>query len=112
NTALPNLSGALQSVGFLVFTYDGRGSGGFHPQFPKSEGKRTEQRVTREDLAAALDFIETLDEVDTNRIGAFGESVGGAAVAFQAAEDNRLKSIALWGTPTSYSDCVRRGTLK
>jgi dienelactone hydrolase len=109
---LIDLSRALRANGFIVFAYDGRGMGGYHPQLPKSEGERREQKVSQEDVEAALDFLETIEAIDPSRIGAFGQSVGGAAIAFQAAEDKRLKSLVLWGTPPSYTECVKNGIIK
>jgi dienelactone hydrolase len=109
---LLDLSRGLQSHGFVAFAYDSRGMGGEHPQLPKSEGKRNEQKVSQEDVEAALNFLETINCVDQNRIGAFGQSVGGAAIAYQSVEDKRLKSLVLWGTPPSYDECVKNGILK
>jgi dienelactone hydrolase len=103
---LLDLSRSLQHSGFAVLAYDGRGMGGEHSQLPRSEGERKEQKVSQEDVKAALDYLQTVDCIDSNRIGAFGQSVGGAAIAYQAIEDDRLKSLVLWGTPPSYTECV------
>jgi len=80
--------------------------GGVHSQIPSSEGERNEQKMSQEDVKAALDYLQTVKCVDIDRIGAFGQSVGGAAIAYQAVEDKRLKSLVLWGTPPSYSECL------
>jgi len=103
---LLDLSKGLQQNGFVVFAYDSRGMGGEHSQLPKSEGERKKQKVSQEDVEAALDYLQNVECVDNNRIGAFGQSVGGAAIAYQAVEDKRLKSLILWGTPPSYTECV------
>lgn len=46
------------------------------------------------DAIRALDYLETLSEVDTNRIGVTGRSGGGAYSWFLAAVDHRAKVIA------------------
>lgn len=108
---LLDLARSLQYSGFIVMAYDGRGMGGYHEQLPRSEGERTNHDINLEDVEAVLDFLETIECIDKNRIGAFGQSVGGAAIAFQAAKDERLKSLVLWGTPPSYTTCVNEGII-
>lgn len=103
---LLDLARVFQNNGYVVFAYDSRGMGGEHSQLPKSEGKRDEQKISQEDVKAALDYLQSVRCVDNERIGAFGQSVGGVAIAYQAIEDKRLKSLILWGTPPSYAECV------
>ena len=45
------------------------------------------------DISAAIDFLSTRPEIDTNRIGAFGLSSGGTAVLEAALVDLRLKAL-------------------
>lgn len=59
------------------------------------------------DAIRALDYLETLPEVDTNRIGVTGRSGGGAYSWFLASVDNRVKAIAPVAGITDLQDyCV------
>ncbi len=50
---------------------------------------------------AALDFVETLEGVDTARIGVIGLSQGGLVGASLAGQDARVKSLVLWSAAAS-----------
>jgi pimeloyl-ACP methyl ester carboxylesterase len=58
-----------------------------HPQWT-AVGKFTYEH------SIAIDVLETLDEVDTDRIGALGHSLGGHGTIFLAAYDDRVKAAA------------------
>ena len=49
----------------------------------------------QDDLRAALDFLSTLKEIDSQRIGLAGYSFGGVVAATVADKDNRVKQLAL-----------------
>ncbi len=68
-----------------------RGSG-------ESEGLWEDTTFTGQvsDAIAALDFAQTLDGVDPDRIGIIGLSQGGLVGAITAGQDARVKSLVLW----------------
>jgi hypothetical protein len=49
----------------------------------------------QDDLRAALDFVSTLKEIDSQRAGVAGYSFGGMVAASLAVNDNRVKQLAL-----------------
>jgi putative phosphoribosyl transferase len=81
---------ALQRLGFAAFLFDFTGHG-------ESEGTQEdstpEQQVN--DLAAALDALEGLEEVDRHRLGVLGASSGAAVAARGAARDPRIRVLVL-----------------
>jgi dipeptidyl aminopeptidase/acylaminoacyl peptidase len=50
-----------------------------------------------EDIRAAIAYSEKLTNVDTNRIGVLGLSIGGAASLYAAALDERIKAVVVIG---------------
>jgi 2,6-dihydroxypseudooxynicotine hydrolase len=50
-----------------------------------------------ESVFAVLDFAERLPEIDPNRIGIIGRSLGGYYAPRAAALDKRIKAAAAWG---------------
>lgn len=50
-----------------------------------------------QDIFAALDYLETRPDVDPERIGALGLSIGGEIVMQSAAEDERIKALVSEG---------------
>jgi putative phosphoribosyl transferase len=81
---------ALRAVGFATFLFDFTGHG-------ESEGTREDSTPAQQvdDLSAALDALEGLDEVDRGRIGVVGASSGAAVALLQAARDLRIRALAL-----------------
>ena len=81
---------ALRALGFAAFLFDFTGHG-------ESEGtpEDSTQDQQVDDLAAALDALEGLDEVDGGRIGALGASAGAAVALLQAARDPRIRALVL-----------------
>ena len=93
---LMELAKALCNEGFVTIGYDGRGQG-------QSDGIRTGHNFAIEDLGVALKFIrEKCKAVDQNRIGLFGQSLGGMASVIVAGHDKGIRSIVLWGTLPRY----------
>jgi dipeptidyl aminopeptidase/acylaminoacyl peptidase len=85
----------LARNGYGVLLYDSRAHG-------ESEGQRLGYgERERQDLRAAVGFLEGQPDVDGKRLGALGFSVGANAVAFFAAEDARLRAVVLEATTTS-----------
>jgi cephalosporin-C deacetylase-like acetyl esterase len=55
------------------------------------------------DLVRALDYLESLPEVDNNRIGCVGLSLGGQLTMFISALDDRIKAVGISGFMPSSS---------
>jgi dipeptidyl aminopeptidase/acylaminoacyl peptidase len=85
---LPDNARVLTEAGYVVMTFDYKGWG-------DSEGARSRlapySRVA--DAQAALTFLETLPEVDAQRLGIYGTSYGGATVVWTGAIDRRVKCV-------------------
>jgi pimeloyl-ACP methyl ester carboxylesterase len=78
---------ALHRAGFTIFTYDLRGCGG-------STGEITFGAREQDDLASVVDELARRPDVDADRIGAFGFSMGGATTILAAAKEPRIKAVA------------------
>lgn len=58
----------------------------------------------RNDVVAALDFLSQRPEVDTQRIGGLGVSLGASVLTLVGAEDRRLSALVLEAMPSSLED--------
>lgn len=96
--AYVDLSRRLAAKGIAVFRIDFRGSG-------DSEGEFSEMTLESEvsDACAALSYLENHPEVDKNRIGIFGRSMGSCISVMAANRNKRIKSICLWA-PIYHAD--------
>ena len=81
---------ALQAKGTASLLFDFTGHGESEGTAEQSTG---EQQVS--DLRAAIDLLETLDDVDAGRIGVAGASSGAAVALTLAAQDSRVRVLAL-----------------
>ena len=81
----------LVAHGVAALRFDFRGSG-------ESEGNLVDMTVEGEisDALKALDFLQAQPELDPDRIGVLGLSLGGLVAACVAGRDARVKSLALW----------------
>lgn len=81
----------LAKKGFTVLRFDFRGSG-------DSEGELHEMTVTGavNDTLVALNYLKEDPFVDSDRIGLFGRSFGGAVALLAAGKFHQIRSIALW----------------
>jgi len=81
----------LVKKGFTVLRFDYRGSG-------DSEGELHEMTVSGavSDTLIALNYLKQDPFVDSDRIGLFGRSFGGAVALLAASKFSDIKSIALW----------------
>ncbi|MGA7670724.1 MAG: alpha/beta hydrolase [Nitrolancea sp.] len=77
----------LNRAGFSVFTYDMRERG------QSGGGAVTLGAKEQTDLASAVDYLVTRTDVDPNRIGALGVSLGGSVTILAAARDKRIGAI-------------------
>lgn len=78
----------LWREGYFVLAIDYRG-------FGSSEGERGRQRPLEQaqDVHDALTFLETVDGVDSDRLGIYGTSFGGGNAIWVAAFDERVKAV-------------------
>ena len=86
----PHYAERFEQEGLAVLLFDYR-------NFGASDGARR-QHIDPvwqvEDYKNAISYVETLDEVDADRIGAWGLSYSGGHVLIVAATDPRVKCIA------------------
>jgi hypothetical protein len=85
---LPDNARVLNEAGYIVLTFDYKGWG-------ESEGSSSRlapySRVY--DVQSALTFMTTLPQVNSERLGIYGTSYGGATVIWVGAIDERVKCI-------------------
>ena len=91
----------LHQAGYSVLTYDTR-SCADPPQ------RTTLGFAEVADLKAALDYMSARPEVDPERMGVFGHSMGGATAILTAAEDTRIRAVIATGNYADLADDVRR----
>ena len=90
---------ARHGYGVLVFDRRGEGESDGEPNTFGWSGDR--------DAKAAVDYLQTRSDLDPERIGAIGQSVGGEMLIEAAAEDRDLKAIVSDGAGArAYSDSV------
>ena len=83
------------AAGFVTLLFNFRGAG-------KSEGNFDLLGWT-EDLAAALDFLHRLSQVDRTRLCLLGFSGGAAVSVYIAAHDSRVSLLAACACPADFS---------
>lgn len=88
--------------GIAVLRFDFRGSG-------ESEGLFEDMTVQSEisDAKVALDFLANYPDIDTNRIGLLGYSMGGLVAVYVGPADPRIKAMALWAPAAGMADIVK-----
>ena len=80
------LADQLHDAGYSIFTYDQRGCGG-------STGEVTFGAREQDDLVSVVDYLASRPDVDAERLGAFGYSMGGATAIMTAAREPRIKGV-------------------
>jgi putative phosphoribosyl transferase len=80
----------LREQGFAAFLFDFTGHGDSEGT---PEDSTPEQQVA--DLAAALDTLEKVADLDGHRLGVVGASSGAAVAVLAAARDARIRALAL-----------------
>jgi dienelactone hydrolase len=92
----------LAEHGIASLRFDFRG-------FGDSEGQRESLTLTGEinDASAAIDYLATLPEIDLQRLGLIGLSLGGLVAAETAARDPRVQSVVLWSPLASPPDTFK-----
>ncbi len=83
--------------GILSCRFDFYGSG-------ESEGEFHEMTLSGEieDLGAVLDYLLRRTDVDPERLGVLGLSMGGVVALAGAAADGRVRFVATWNAPASF----------
>src|SRR5438105_10899340 len=77
---------ALVRAGFSVFSYDLRGCGG-------SGGGVTFGAFEQRDLVSVVDYVASRPDVDAEKIGALGFSMGAATSIMAAANEPRIRAL-------------------
>ena len=85
---LPPFAEGFSKNGFVVLTFDYRGFGG-------SEGERgwLIPSLQVKDIRNAITYMETLPEIDPEKIALWGSSFGGANAICVTAADKRVKAV-------------------
>ncbi|KIC72144.1 alpha/beta hydrolase family protein [Candidatus Protochlamydia amoebophila] len=86
-----NLGKELARQGIAVLRFDYRGAGDSEGEF---EDLTLESKLS--DTLACLNFLSKDPQIDLNRIGILGRSLGGAIAVLAACEYPSIKSLALW----------------
>ncbi|MGB8707319.1 MAG: dienelactone hydrolase family protein [Dehalococcoidia bacterium] len=87
-----SVSSALVEKSIIAFMFNFRGVGG-------SQGSFGGGIAEQEDVAAAISWIVSQPEVDSERVGLSGYSFGAAVALPVAGTDDRVKAIALISMP-------------
>jgi fermentation-respiration switch protein FrsA (DUF1100 family) len=87
---LPAYAEVFSANGFAALTFDYRG-------FGESEGEegKLSPCLQISDIRNTITFVQSLAEVDAERIGLWGTSFGGANAVIAAALDKRVKCLAV-----------------
>ncbi len=86
------LANILHEAGFSALLYDARGHGA-----SANDGPITIRKLT-EDLISAINHLETRSDVDMERLGIVGHSMGGACAILAASVDPRIKAVVSGST--------------
>jgi len=63
----------------------------------RPDRRRIYLRHSRQELGRTIDYLESRDDIDLDRLGWFGESYGGQAMMPLLAVENRIRAAALAG---------------
>ncbi len=97
NNVVYSLSQTLTQASLIAFRFNFRGAGRSEGQFGHGIGEQ-------EDAKAAISFINTVTEVDSERIGLAGYSAGAGFALPVGFNDERIKALAAVSPPLSMFD--------
>ena len=92
NNVVCRLSETLMQASFASFKFNFRGVGGSQGEFGQGIGEQADAR-------AAISFVSTLEEVDSQRIGLAGYSAGAGFALPVSFDDARIKALAAISPP-------------
>jgi pimeloyl-ACP methyl ester carboxylesterase len=79
---------ALTPLGYACLAFDYRGFG-----WSEGERGRLVPQEQVEDVRSGVSLLETLEDIDSNRIGLIGWALGGGVVVQEAADDPRVRAV-------------------
>lgn len=90
----PGFASRLNDEGYIALAFDYRGLG-------ESEGLPGNLLPLdhAEDIRSAVTFLESIPEVDSEKIGLIGDSMGASHVIWAAAHDKRARCVISYGGP-------------
>ena len=97
NNVVNSLSEAITQASLVALKFNFRGVGGSQGEFDQGIGEQ-------EDVKAAISFINTVKEVDSNRIGLAGYSAGAGFALPVGFNDDRIKALAAVSPPIPMFD--------
>ena len=97
---LPEIARHLVGLGYVVLTFDYRflGASGGEPR------RQIIPLQQIEDIRNAVTFLQNQPEVNSDRLGLFGESLGGANVSYAAGVEDRVRATV---SVCGIGDCGR-----
>lgn len=92
---LPNLHYALElaQLGFVTLAPDYPSFGEYPYTFPPQDGYASGSMKAISDNMRAIDILQSMEQVDPERIGCIGHSLGGHNTMFTAVFDLRIKAL-------------------
>ena len=95
------LAASLSRRGYFVLQFDFRAHG-------ESGGRRTSLGyLEQKDIAAAINFLKSRNEIDPKRMGIYGFSMGGSSAILAAAKTKAFSAIAVDSAFTSLREQAR-----
>lgn len=97
NLVVAEICRCLNERGIAALRFNFRGTGA-------SQGSHGQGVHEREDVAGALSYLESLEDIDPDRLGAAGYSFGAFVAMAAAASDVRAKALCGIAPPVAVTD--------